>query len=142
MATVSLTILACFPRDLLRGVHDFESATFKVMLSNTAPDTNISTSGSVVQLAAGNGYTTGGNTITPGTATLSTNVYQWNVGSLPVWTASSGTLGSFQYLYLVNSTANKLVGYWNLGSPVTLAVGGSFSSSFGTGDEIRISVNA
>ena len=57
-----------FVEDLIEGVHDFDLHTFKIALSNTAP--NVATHAvlaDVTEIAAGNGYSAGG------TATSITN---------------------------------------------------------------------
>lgn len=125
-----------FAEQLGKGVHQLHAAghTLKVMLSNTAP--NVATHAvraDVTEIGAGNGYTSGGIDIendyteSGGTGTLT--------GVDKVFTASGGTIGPFRYAILYNDTptspADPLIGYWDYGSPITLADGETFTVDFG-----------
>jgi hypothetical protein len=120
-------------QDLGDGLHDLNSDTLNVMLTNTAPvaTNHVYADISATELANGNGYTTGGAAVTAnaysqsaGTATLS--------GTGPVFTAS-GAMGPFRYAVLYNQTAagQNLIGWWDYGSSITLATGETFTVSFG-----------
>jgi hypothetical protein len=123
-----------FADQLVRGVHDFDAHTFKVVLSNTAgtmTQTNTMLS-EITQISGTNGYTTGGTATTltmsetTGTMTLQ--------GTQVVFTAAGGTMGSFQYYALYNDTATSpadaLIACWDHGSVVSLADGESFTIKF------------
>lgn len=101
---------------------------WKVALSNRTPvvgtDTNLA---SAVEIAAGNGYTAGGNVATTVSSTQSAGTYKLVLTSPATWTAAGGSIGPFQYAILYDATTDNLVGYWDYGSPVTLSVGESFS---------------
>lgn len=126
-----------FAEDMGLGVHDFASGqdTLKIALTNTAPTVATdATLSDISEISAGNGYTAGGNTVansdyseTSGTATLS--------GDDVVFTASGGAIATFRYAVLYNDTpttpADPLIGYWDYGSAVDLAVGESFTVDFG-----------
>ncbi len=102
--------------------------TWKVALSNTAP--NVSTNASLAdatEIAAGNGYTAGGNTAAVSSSTQTGGTYKLILTSPTAWTASGGSIGPFRYAILYDSTTDNLVGYWDYGSSVTLAAGESFS---------------
>lgn len=103
----------------------------KVLLSNTAP--NVATHQvllDAVEITAGNGYTAGGvdtaNDVSRSGGTTSVT------GVDVVITASVGSIGPFRYVILHDSTANKLLGYWDYGSSVTLLAGESLTVDFGT----------
>lgn len=116
--------------------YDFSSDTLKFALTNTAPtaasDTGFLPGSSHPPPAAANGYTTGGHAATiaswsetGGTATLActTDV---------VITATTGGIGPFRYVILYDDTtsspvADPLIGYWDYGSSITLAVGETFT---------------
>lgn len=53
-----------FVADLASGVHNFGTATVKVMLTNTAPVATNTVIANITEIAAGNGYTAGGNSCT------------------------------------------------------------------------------
>lgn len=125
-----------FAEDLANKIHDIfgTTDTFKVMLSNTAP--NVSTHAvraDVTELTTGNGYTSGGidtqndSTRTTGTVTVTTVDC--------VWTASGGTIGPFRYVIMYNDTptspADPLICYWDYGSSITLNDTETFTTDFG-----------
>ena len=106
--------------------------TFKVALTNSAP--NVSTHAGladITEISAGNGYSAGGTdsqnngTRSGGTVTV--------VGVDIVFTASGGNIGPFRYavLYDDTSSGDKLIGYWDYGSSVTLTTGQTFTVDFG-----------
>jgi hypothetical protein len=124
-----------FALDLINGKHVFNGsgATYKAMLTNTAPVATNSQYSDISgnELANGNGYTTGGQSITgsmsdsqaSGTAkVLATNV---------TWTAS-GSMNPFRYVvvYRSDSTNKELVAWFDYGSSITLSSGDTFTVSF------------
>lgn len=42
------------------------------------------------------------------------------------WTASGGAIPQFKYVWIDDSTANYLVGYWDVGAETNITVGNSF----------------
>lgn len=123
-----------FVERLGQGVHDFRSTghVIKVYLSNTTPNAaTMAVKADLAEIAAGNGYTAGGASISNnwsesgGTATMT--------GTDVVWTASGGTIGPFRYVVLYNSTATNqpLIGWWDYGSSITLQAGETFTVDFG-----------
>lgn len=121
-----------FADELSKGGHNLQTDVFKVALTNTAPaatDTVWST-GVYPAPAAANGYTAGGNTITTSSATTTAGVFKLVLAD-SVFTASGGNLGPFQYVILYNSSkSNKLVGWYDYGSGITLASTQSFTCDF------------
>ena len=118
-----------FSEQLIRGVHDWDAHTFKVMLTNTAPVATNTVKADLTEISAGNGYTAGGTATTitvaetGGTTTVS--------GTEVVFTAT-GAVGPFRYAVLLNDTAARknLVQFWDYGSAVTLAAGETFTVRF------------
>lgn len=130
MATV--TKFQDFSEQLIRGVHDFDAHVFKVVLTNTAPTAANTVLTDITQIAAGNGYTTGGNTTTMTVAeTGGTTTLQ---GTSVTFTASGGAIATFRYYALYNDTAtapaDALIAFWDHGSAVTLNAGDSFVIQF------------
>ena len=128
-----------FVEQLCTAKHDFTAAgdVFKVMLVNSpAPVATNTVKADLTEIAAGNGYTAGGedaqNTLAEaaGTATVQ--------GTKVVWTASGGTIGPFRYVVLYNDTqtspADPLVAWWDYGSSITLNDGETFSVKFNGSD--------
>jgi len=122
-----------FVGDLGLGVHNLETGTLKVMLTNSAPIASNTILANLTDLSTANGYTAGGAACggtysqTSGTGTLATTDV--------VWTASGGTIGPFRYAVLYNDTptspADPLIGWWDYTTNVTLQIGETFTVDFG-----------
>lgn len=125
-----------FVEDLANKVHDLfgTNDTLKVLLSNTAPNASTHALRSQAsELSTANGYTSGGgDTQNDGTRSSGTLTV---TGVDFVWTASGGTIGPFRYVILYNDTPSSpldpLIGWWDYGSPVTLADTQTFTVDFG-----------
>lgn len=130
-----------FVDDLVDGKHAFGTTvtrgattadTYKIMLTNTDPTASATTYSSISanELANGNGYTTGGATVTV-SSTSQTSGTEKVVASVssPTWTAS-GSMGPFRYVVLYNSTQGGLVAYWDFGSSLTMASADTFTAVF------------
>lgn len=112
---------------LVEGINAGSDA-WKIALSNRTPVVATdATLANAVEIAAGNGYTAGGNAATTVSSTQTAGTYKLVLNSPATWTAAGGSIGPFQYAILYDSTTNNLIGYWDYGSPVTLSVGESFS---------------
>lgn len=112
---------------LVEGINAGSDA-WKVALSNRTPV--VATDATLTdasELAAGNGYTAGGNAASTTSSAQSGGTYKLILSSPATWTATGGSLGPFQYAILYDSTTNNLIGYWDYGSAVTLASGETFS---------------
>jgi hypothetical protein len=124
-----------FVEDLGNKVHDLVGTNdvLKVALTNTAPNAAThAVFADITEISAGNGYTAGGeDTQNSGSETTGTLTV---TGVDVTWTAS-GAVGPFQYVVLYNDTpaapADPLIGWWDYGSPVTLASGETFTANFG-----------
>jgi len=121
-----------FVEALAEKVHNLGSDTLKVMLTNTAPVATNSVKADLTEIAAGNGYTAGGNTASVTSSTQTGGLYRLVLGDPATWTASSGSIGPFRYAVLFNDSATnkELIGWWDYGSEVTLADGESFAVDF------------
>src|SRR5262245_62029043 len=125
-----------FIDEVSKGTHDLQNDTLKAALSNTGPtggngltDTTWS-AGLYPPPSAANNYTTGGNTLTRSSATTSTYVFKLVLAD-STFTATAGGIGPFRYVYLYNSTqTNKLIGWYDYGSSITLADIETFTVDF------------
>lgn len=124
-----------FADDLAGGVHDLIGVdhTLNVYLSNTAPDAALdAVKADLAEIATGAGYAGPQDTQNTGSETTGTVTV---VGTDIVITAAGGSIGPFQYVVLYNDTptspADPLIGWWDYGSPVTLADGETFTINFG-----------
>lgn len=131
-----------FVEDVVRGVHVFNSNTYKVMLTNSAPVATNSILSDLTEISAGNGYTAGGtaSAITESQTSGTEKVVAADV----TFTASGGTIGPFRYAVLYNATAasplKPLVAWWDYGSAVTLNSGDTFTVDFdGTNGVFQLS---
>jgi hypothetical protein len=108
--------------------HNLGSDTIKVLLTLTAPVAGNSVKADLTEIAAGNGYSAGGATVTITSSAQSSGTYKI-VGSDVVFTASGGAIANFRYAVLYNDTAasDELIGFWDYGSTVTVNTGETFT---------------
>ena len=123
-----------FVEQLSLKQHDCNADPFYIFLTNEAPLAADTTRADIADLSTANGYTAGGadtqNTMSESSGTATT------VGTDVVWTASGGTIGPFRYVVLYNQvgglgSGNKLIGWWDYGSSITLNSGETFTTDFG-----------
>jgi len=115
--------------DIANKVHDFDSDTFRLALSNTAPvlGTTFLLS-NVTQIANGNGYITAADGAGKAVTLSFTRSGQVTTvaisGTAPVWTAT-GAVGPFRYIVFWNDTPttplNPVIGWLDIVTPVTMA---------------------
>ena len=125
--------------DIANAVHDFDSVTLKVALSNVAPVAASNTVlADITQIAAANGYVAGGNAIANVSVTRSGNVT--SVAGDDVVFQATGVFGPFRYVILYNDTAanDPLIAFADRGSSITLGDGDRATIDF-TGPFITIS---
>ena len=91
------------------------SDAFTLCLTNAAP--TVATDTTVVsELAAGNGYSTGGVACATASSAQTAGVYKLTLTiPSPTWTSSTGNMGPFRYVILYNSTRSQCVAYWDYG---------------------------
>lgn len=119
-----------FVEAVAEKVHNLQSDTLKVVLSNTLPVNTNTVLANITQIANGNGYTTGGTATTVSSSAQTGGTYKLVVTDV-VFTAS-GVMGPFQYAILYNSTAtnSELIAWWDYGSTVTMGSGDTFTVDF------------
>lgn len=117
-----------FIADVYNGVHDLSTDVVKAYLTNTAPVAANSVKADVAEIAAGNGYTAGGVTISITSSTQTAGTYSLVTGTDPVITAT-GAIGPFQYVVFYNDTSadDRLIQWYDYGSAVTMANGDTFT---------------
>lgn len=111
---------------------DLGSDVIKMLLTNTAPTQSTgSVKGDITEISAGNGYTTGGLTVTVTSSAQSSGVYKWVLVDLVV-AASGGSIGPYRYgvLYSDTSTNDDLIGYIDIGSAETTGDGSTLTFDF------------
>jgi hypothetical protein len=119
-----------FVEALAEKVHNLGADTLKIALTNSAPLATNTVLANITQIAAGNGYTTGGNQATQTSSAQSGGTYKLVLSDV-VFTAT-GSMGPFRYAVLHNETApnDELIGWYDYGSSITLASGETFTVDF------------
>jgi hypothetical protein len=121
-----------FVEQLEKGIHIFGTHTFKVALTNSAPNATDTILSQITQISGTNGYTTGGTATT--TAISETTGTSTVTGTQVVFTASGGSMGPFRYAVLYNDSATSpldaLISYCDYGSAITLADTETFTVKF------------
>lgn len=122
--------LNAFVADLANKVHNLGADSLKIMLTNTAPVATNAVKTDITEIAAGNGYTAGGNACTLTSSSQTSGLYKLILANPATWTAT-GAVGPFRYAVIYNSTAvsGNLIGWWDYGSSITLASGETFTIS-------------
>jgi hypothetical protein len=117
--------------DLGLGHLDLNTDQIWIMLSNVGPVNTNQHDGDITEIAAGNGYSAGGQQIgstsygdVAGVGSL--------VGNAVTWTAGPGSMATFRYFVLYDKSvgaagSHPLIGWWDFGSGVTLAAGQSLT---------------
>jgi hypothetical protein len=119
----------CFAQDVGRKVHNLHTDVLRIALTNTAPNAATHTVlADVTQIAASNGYSTGGNAV-PNNAYSQSGGTGTLVGDAVVFTASGGSIPAFRYAVLYNDTSasDSLIGYWDYGTNLTITDGNTFT---------------
>ena len=115
---------------------NLSSDTFKVALTNAAPNAATHDElADITEIAGAFGYSSGGTALT--TVTWSetgagTGIWQFTSDDV-VFTASGGSIGPFRYavLYSDTSTNDKLVGYLDYGSSISVSDTNTFTVDVG-----------
>ena len=129
----SFTKFNSFVEACAEKVHNLGSDTLKVMLCNTAPVATNAVKADLTEIAAGNGYTAGGTQASITSSAQTSGTYKLVLGDV-VFTAT-GAIGPFRYAVLYNDTAtnDELIGFWDYGSSISLANGGTFTVDYDAG---------
>lgn len=119
-----------FVSDLATKVHNLNSDTLKILLSNTAPVATNTIKSNLTEISAGNGYAAGGTQATFVSGNNTSGSYKLILSPV-VFTASGGSIGPFEWAVLYNATAasGNLIAWWDYGTAITLTNGNSFTVS-------------
>ena len=128
--TVAWNKFNILPQNLSQGVHNLATDTTKIMLTNTAPVATNALKADITEIAAGNGYTAGGNACSVTSDTQSGGVLKYILANPATWTASGGTIGPFRYAVHYDDTPSSplkpLIGWYDYGSAITLGIDEQF----------------
>lgn len=118
MTAVALTYFTDFKLQIWNGVHNFNSDTFKFLLTNGAPSAAWTAISSATEISREHGYdATGGIALTVTATSSGVAVTDYTL------TAGGGTIGPFRYGILYNSSvgaSNNLVLWADYGSALTM----------------------
>jgi len=119
-----------FAEQVLRGVHNFGSHTFKVALTNAAPAASAAVLADVTQVTGG-AYTAGGYQLDAVVLAETGGIAKVTIAD-EVITAAGGTVGPLRFAVVYNDTAagKPLVGYCDYGSSITLNDGEALTVDF------------
>lgn len=121
-----------FVEDLAEKVHNLGADTLKIALTNTAPLATNTILGNITQIAAGNGYTTGGATVSITSSAQTSGTYKLVLGDVTF--TATGSMGPFRYAVLYNDTptspVDPLIGWYDYGSSITLGTNETFTVDF------------
>jgi hypothetical protein len=120
-----------FVNDVATKVHNLGSDTLKVMLTNVAPVATNAVKADITEIAAGNGYSAGGTAATLVSSGQTSGTYKLVLNNV-TFTASGGSIATFRYAVLYNSTpvSGNLIGYYDYGTAVNVTTGNSFQVQF------------
>src|SRR5215207_5176567 len=125
--------------DIANKIHDFNSDTFRWVLSNTAPVlASTFLLSNITQISTGGGYTI----MTDGAGGLTTTLsfarsgQTRTVSGTQVVLTASGAVATFRYLILVNDTPtsplNPVIGWLDHGTGVTMAATDTYTIPAGS----------
>lgn len=119
-----------FAEQVLRGVHNFGSHTFKVALTNAAPGAAAAGLADIAQVTGG-AYTAGGYQLDAVVLSETAGTAKVTIAD-EVITATGGTIGAFRFAVVYNDSAagKPLVGYCDYGSSITLNDGETLTVDF------------
>jgi hypothetical protein len=125
MPTASFVKYNAGTEALIEGVNA-GTDTWRVILSNTAPDAADSAQADAAELTTSGGYTVNGNTCAITSSSQSGGVFKLVLADPAAWTGSGGGFTA-RYAILWNQTADRLIGYWDYGSSQAVAAGETFT---------------
>jgi len=122
-----------FVENLAEKFIDLGGNGITVALTNTA---HISTWDELADLTQISYTNCSSRVCTVASSTQSLGTYTLTLNDLTL--SASGTVGPFRYVYLFddNSTGDKLIGYYDYGSSLTLGGGESFAINFDGGNGV------
>ena len=126
------TKFQCFVKDLAHGVHNFDSNTIKVALSNASNVPSASAHVKLADITTIAAPAVDSVTLTKSSSGQTSGTYKYVPNDLTM--TASGAVGPFQYVIIYNDTAtdDPLICYFDYGSEVTLAKDDTFKLDFGT----------
>ncbi len=125
---ITLTKVHSFVENLAEKAIDLSGANLTIALTNTA---HTATWDELADLTEVSYTNCSSRVITVASSSQTTGTYKLVLTDL-VLTASGGSVGAFRYIYIYDdgSTGDKLIGYYDYGSAITLADGETLTLDF------------
>jgi len=127
MAALNFTAFTSTHKDILEACN-LATDTLKLMLTNTAPIAANAVKADITEIAAGNGYTAGGYTLSGLTGAYASGLYVRKAGNIAI-TASGGDIGPFRYAVIYDDTVaspvKPLLAWADFGAATTVTNGGA-----------------
>lgn len=122
-----------FGKNIHEGKHNLSTAVLKIALTNTAPAASNSVLADITEIGATGGYVTGGITLPVVSSSQASGTYKLVVSDVTF--TAIGSCGPLRYAVIYDSSSdqNRLIGWYDLGSSITLQSGNSIFLDF-TGD--------
>jgi len=102
-----------------------------VMLANVAPVAGNGIKADITEIAAGGGYTLGGNICAHTSGAQAAGTFKLVLASPSTWTGSGAGMAPFRYAVLYNDTPSSpnkpLIGWWDYLASLTLSAGATFT---------------
>jgi hypothetical protein len=118
-----------FVEAALEGVHNFQTATLTVALTNSLPVNTNTVLANITQISYTNiqNGTTTGRDLTGVTSAQTSGTYKLDANDLVL--TATGTVPTFRYVVLYNNTAtnDELIGWYDYGAAVDLLNGETFT---------------
>ncbi len=120
-----------FVEDLAHGVHNFDSDTIKVALSNASNAPSASADAVLADITTIAAPAVDSVTLTKSSSGQTSGTYKYVPNDLTM--TANGAVGPFRYVIIYNDTAtgDPLICFFDYGSEVTLASGDTFKLDFG-----------
>lgn len=114
----------CLIADLANKKHNLGADALKIMLTNTAPTATNTVKANITEIAAGNGYAAGGVTVPISSSAQVDGLYSLAPASDVTIQAAGGTMATFRWAVLYNSTTpdGALISYYDYGEPLSLKI--------------------
>lgn len=117
--------------DLMAGVHQWDTHTFKVALTNVAPSVTDTLLSDITEIADGGGYLAGGYTLDTVVLTQATSTTRLFIADETI-VASGAAIAAFRYYVIYNFSATLRV------KPLVLSIDRGSSKSFADGENVKL----
>lgn len=143
MAIAPFNKFYCFVADKHAGKHNLVTGSphaLKLLLTNVQPALTATVKADITEIAAGGGYTAGGNSCAIVSGAQINGSYKLVVASPAQWIGSSPGTAPFRFAVLWNSTADALIGFWDYGASLSLGAGQTFDATMSGSTGVLVEV--